>query len=178
MLCKRRWKANTVYFSPVNGCKLVPCPWREGERGSQSSSPRERQDLHCAFPPFAAPLQGAGVGPHPAVPCTLVPWYPSAGAQHRGPRPPLAEQTACSPPCFSKPWPRACHELRQQLPTAELEVGFKPHACPAREGHGAALRCYQPSSPPASRCVPPLWHLQAPAKSATSSSRRNTLSRS
>lgn len=84
---------NTVYFSPVNRRTLVPCPWREGQRGSQSSSPREQKDLHCAFPPFAAPLQGVGVGPHPAVPCTPVPRHPSAvAAGHRSPSKPLVHR--------------------------------------------------------------------------------------
>lgn len=126
-------------FLPVNQCKLVPCPWREGGRGAQSSGPREHENLHCASPCFA----GFGLMPCPVVSCTPLPRTPLPRTPvlcpSAVPRAPATARPAatCSPPCFSTPRPQVCHELRPRS-TAEHKAAFKPHAFPARQGHGAA----------------------------------------
>lgn len=38
-------ESEPALFLPVNPCKLVPCPWREEERGSQSCSPSEQESI-------------------------------------------------------------------------------------------------------------------------------------
>lgn len=162
-------------------CLLVSVNWSlvHGEKGNvalKAPAPESRKTFTVHFPRLLPLCRGSGSCPVllcPApwrpgtpVPCpSAVPWAPATARR----------ATACSPPRFSTPWLQVCCELRQRS-TAEFKGAFKPHTSPAHKGHGAALSRYQPSSPPASHCKPRLWHLQAPAKSATSSSRSTMLS--
>lgn len=122
---------------------LISVNWSRvhGEKGDvahKAPAPESRKTFTVHLPA----LWGVGLMPCPAVTYTPLPRTPLPRTPVLCPSAvPRAPATACpaatcSPLCFSTPRPQVCHELQPR--STEHKAAFKPHAFPARQGHGAA----------------------------------------